>query len=333
LKLSDSRFNWVLNPSEKDWSQLVKQSPQGNLFNESVYLKFASANCEKFLISQGSEIKAGVCIVKGGGSRECKLDQLVIHNGILFSPNPQKKRVKQCFEQFELTEYIIHQLSLRFDSIELALSPFFKDLRPFLWYRYHSGNLDDRFDLDLRYTTFIDISSLDSNIAAEKTKAFINLEVLRQRHIRQAYKSGGIVNKTRSANRLIDFYRDLMSRQNQPPSEVQLSRIQSLIEGLVISEKGAIYEVKNSDGIVLYVIAYGWDSKRAYFLFGAGNSLVNEPWQGTLGHWEAFKDLAININIKEVDMEGVNSPQRGWFKMSFGGRLMPYYQIYKHPAN
>lgn len=331
--MSNSRFNWVLNPSEKDWSQLVQQSPQGNLFNESIYLKFASVNCEKFLISQGSEIKAGVCIVKGDGPRECKLDHLVIHNGILFSHNSQKKRVKQCFEQFELTEFIIHQLSLRFDSIELALSPFFKDLRPFLWHCYHSENSEDRFKLDLRYTTFIDISSLDSNIAAEKTEAFINLEILRQRHIRHAQKSGGIVDKTQSANRLIDFYRDLMSRQKQSPSEHQLSRIQSLIEGLVISNMGAIYEVKNSSGIVVYVVAYGWDSKRAYYLFGAGNSLVNEPWQGTLGHWEAFKDFATNLNIKEVDMEGVNSPQRGWFKMSFGGRLMPYYQIYKYPVS
>jgi len=26
-------------------------------------------------------------------------------------------------------------------------------------------------------------------------------------------------------------------------------------------------------------------------------------------------------------MEGVNSPHRGWFKLSFGGDIRPYYQI------
>ena len=38
-------------------------------------------------------------------------------------------------------------------------------------------------------------------------------------------------------------------------------------------------------------------------------------------------DLANRTKIGEVDMEGVNSPQRGWFKLGFGGNLLPYYQI------
>jgi hypothetical protein len=30
---------------------------------------------------------------------------------------------------------------------------------------------------------------------------------------------------------------------------------------------------------------------------------------------------------KEVDLEGVNSPHRGWFKLSFGGTLESYWQV------
>jgi hypothetical protein len=32
--------------------------------------------------------------------------------------------------------------------------------------------------------------------------------------------------------------------------------------------------------------------------------------------------------IAEVDLEGVNSPRRGWFKLSFGGALLPYYELH-----
>jgi len=35
--------------------------------------------------------------------------------------------------------------------------------------------------------------------------------------------------------------------------------------------------------------------------------------------------LAKKKNIREIDWEGVNSPQRGWFKLGFGGTLQPYY--------
>ena len=33
-------------------------------------------------------------------------------------------------------------------------------------------------------------------------------------------------------------------------------------------------------------------------------------------------------NINEIDLEGVNSPLRGSFKLSFGGNLKNYYQLY-----
>jgi hypothetical protein len=83
----------------------------------------------------------------------------------------------------------------------------------------------------------------------------------------------------------------------------------------------------NAEGTVVYAACYGWDSKRAYYLFGGGHPHVSEPWQGTLVHWEAFKDLAQGRNLNEVDLEGVNSPQRGWFKLGFGGDLRPYFHV------
>jgi hypothetical protein len=85
----------------------------------------------------------------------------------------------------------------------------------------------------------------------------------------------------------------------------------------------------NRDGAVIYSAAYGWDSRRAYYLFGAGHPDLSEPWQSTLGHWKAFIDITNRFGISEVDMEGVNSPQRGWFKLGFGGNLINYYQVYK----
>ena len=33
------------------------------------------------------------------------------------------------------------------------------------------------------------------------------------------------------------------------------------------------------------------------------------------------------LKINKFDFEGVNSPNRGWFKLGFGGDLIPYYQI------
>ena len=39
-----------------------------------------------------------------------------------------------------------------------------------------------------------------------------------------------------------------------------------------------------------------------------------------------FKKLS-KIGIDTVDMEGINSPNRGWFKQSFGGIIKQYFEI------
>jgi lipid II:glycine glycyltransferase (peptidoglycan interpeptide bridge formation enzyme) len=66
------------------------------------------------------------------------------------------------------------------------------------------------------------------------------------------------------------------------------------------------------------------DTKRAYYVFGANDPDLRDEHTGTAVLWDAFKSLAMT-GVSEVDMEGINSPKRGWFKLSFGGEIVPYY--------
>ena len=101
----------------------------------------------------------------------------------------------------------------------------------------------------------------------------------------------------------------------------------NLIEALINNDRGVLIEISNASGQIIYIVFYVWDRIRAYYLFGAGNPDASEPWQGTLAHWEAFKYLSKTKLIRVIDFEGVNSPKRGWFKLSFGGELINYYHL------
>ena len=70
-----------------------------------------------------------------------------------------------------------------------------------------------------------------------------------------------------------------------------------------------------------------WCYYKAYYLFGAPSDKHNKPWQGTIGQWAVFRYIVENTNINKFDFEGVNSPKRGWFKLGFGGEIVPYYQV------
>ncbi|MBX7148106.1 GNAT family N-acetyltransferase [bacterium] len=328
--MSEDKYQWIANPGPEEWDQVIQLSPQSNLFCERFFLEAAGVRHQLYLVKQGEHIKAGVCVVKGQQDNNCVLDDLVIHNGILFLNEETKKQVRLRFEQFELTEFIIQRLTSQFETIELALAPQFEDLRPFIWHCYHESDKNNKFTLDLRYTTYVDVSELGQGVADESSAAFLAMDTLRQRHIRQAHKQGGTVQLGKNSQLLVGYYRDLMVRQGDPSSEDKLVRMARVIDQLIAAGRGALYEVVNSQGVIVYTVFYAWDSKRAYYLFGAGHPEHSELWQGTLAHWGAFKNLSQNHHVKEVDLEGVNSPNRGWFKLSFGGNLKSYYQVYKN---
>ncbi len=324
--MSNSKLTLTPVTEEDNWGNLVNSSPQGSLFCEQFYLAAAGCKHHKYFIKQG-EIKAGIVVVVSEDGQNCKLDELVIYGGILFDLSPKRQKVKLQYDEFQIVEFAIEQFSQIYESIEFQLSPQFLDMRPFQWHRYHDEE-KYKFVLSLRYTSLVDISSLqDFKGEEENSPCFENMETVRRYSVRQARRKGGRIVKADSGDKLVDFYCSLMERQSESQASIKLSNMKNIINALLKTGRGAVYNVLNLGGEVIYSICYGWDKKRAYYLFGAGHPEINEPWQGTLVHWEAFKDVGHRLGLKEVDLEGVNSPQRGWFKLGFGGNLIPYYHV------
>jgi hypothetical protein len=324
--MSNSKLTLTPVTEEDKWESLVNSSPQGSLFCERFYLDAAGCKYHSYFIKQG-EIKAGIVVVVSEDGNSCLVNDLVIYGGILFDLSPKRQKVKLRYDEFQIAEFVIEQFSQIYESIEFQLSPQNLDMRPFQWHRYHDEE-KYKFVLSLRYTSLVDISSLqDFKGEEESSPCFENMETVRRYSVRQARKKGGRIVKADSGDKLVDFYYSLMERQSETQDSFKLSNMKNVINVLLKTDRGAVYHALNSDGEVIYSICYGWDNKRAYYLFGAGHPKINEPWQGTLAHWEAFKDVAHRLCLKEVDLEGVNSPQRGWFKLGLGGNLTPYYHV------
>ena len=51
------------------------------------------------------------------------------------------------------------------------------------------------------------------------------------------------------------------------------------------------------------------------------------PYDGTYANWLIWQNFYREGTVKTIDLEGVNSPNRGWFKLSFGGELINYYAV------
>lgn len=310
------------------WDKFVEESPQGTIFSKHNYLKFSDINFKLFLIYKGNQIKAGF-VLTFDDNLNVKLDEFVIYGGIMFTIDSTQKKTKAISERFEITNFIIDYLTKSYNAIEMSLSPFFEDVRPFLWYNYHSENEKDKFKIDLRYTSFVDISEFSTNAKEEDMMLFKNLDTIRQRNIRQARSKNTTSIEEFKIDAFMNFYGNLMTNQNKNINQKTLERLRTQIANLLNTKQAVMYLTKNHNGEIIYITIFGLDKKRAYYLFGASNPNSNESYRGTISLWDSFAILAKEHDIKEVDMEGVNSPQRGWFKLSFGGDLKPYYKIYK----
>lgn len=311
-----------------EWDSLVQNSLEGNIFFLSHYLKATGLPFTLYFVKKGEAFKAGFVVITDAKEKETLLDDLVIYNGIFFLNDPTHKETKARAQRFAITEEVINFLDTCYEKVRMQLSPEFEDIRPFLWHNYHSQNAKEKFVVDVRYTSYIDISSIVSTAESFQSTLFMNLETLRQRNIKEAKRKNAYTKIEVQVSLFLEYYKVLLHSQNIALTTKKIEKMNSLITALIQKNLASMYISYSAEAQIQYITIFCWDNKRAYYLFGAPNPEATERYKGSICFWDAFVDLA-QRGIKEVDMEGVNSPQRGWFKLSLGGKLKPYYKIRK----
>lgn len=311
----------------KKWDEFVEKSPEGTFFSKYVYLETINRKFDLFYILSGTEVRAGVALIKTEDGFGYDLDDTVIYNGIFYSPpKPNQKQNGVYSEQFSLIDFFINQISNKAKKMEISLSPQIIDIRPFLWYNYHSSNENEKFRSSIRYTSYMDISEFSKELDEEKMNLFNNLDMKRRQSIRKARKSEAITVESEACEILIEFYIQTLEKQNKAVSEFKTKQMRSLVSSSIAKGYGKLFIAYNNEKLPVSASHFLFDSKRAYYMFGASSPSIVDDSCGTIVLWDAFKSLN-QIGINCIDMEGINSPKRGWFKLSFGGDIKPYYEV------
>lgn len=326
-KLALGKFELCEAQIGERWDEYVERSPQGTIFSQSDYLTCSLAPFRIFTVLKGKEQK-GAVVLNFNESGQSALADYVIHNGLLFNkPDPGVRRSSLISEEFEIAEFVISQLVALNRGVVMRLSPEVKDIRPFLWYNYHSHDPETKFRTYVYYTSYVDISAILDGPDAD-TETFKNLGHSRRQEIRYALKADCRAYECTNIDTFLDLYATTMW-PDHPPSGHEGNRLQSIrltITTFTEKNRGRLFLIDNKHGDTVGGAFFVYDSKRAYYLYGANHPQRQERYTGSKIVWDAFKRLR-QLGIREVDMEGVNSPGRGWFKVSFGGDLRSYYYV------
>lgn len=326
-----SKFTLEKVEDRDEWDKLVDSSEQGTIFSYSKYLEILGDKRLLFFVKKGDVIKAGLHLMLSEDYRPI-INDYVIYSGIIFPPGEEETRTSKLLTtRFAITSFIVDYLTTEYETMALSLAPQLIDIRPFLWFNYHESQ-DKKFFVDNRFTSYLDISELKEKInSIEDYNIFKNFEVLRQRNIRRAIREQIVVEEERQTDMFIDFYDGLMKGQGKIVSKDRLGVMANLINGLIDNNLASMFVGKTKDGSAAYITVFAYDKKRSYYLFGAGNPLIRDHYIGSFTFWSSFQKLA-EKGIDGVDLEGINSPTRGAFKLSFGGTIVPYYELVKNSS-
>ena len=100
-----------------------------------------------------------------------------------------------------------------------------------------------------------------------------------------------------------------------------------LLSNLHASGDIKIYTAKNENGNVGSIAIFLLLNDTAYYLFGANDYSLRAEHTGTAVLLASFFKFLSKLGVTTIDLEGVNSPEQGVVKLSFGGAIVPYFNV------
>lgn len=300
------------------WDRLVDESPQGHVFSSSAFLKSLKAphTCYTVCTLQG-QLLAGVAIMRNGSEMIRAPFEFSPHQGIIFSNYISTlSNHKRLSLEFKITIFLIESLLENFTNFSMALSPFFRDLRPFLWHNYGAKNAA-LFKITQRYTAYLPLSTFELSNYLQSVRSVR----------RQEYKKSNVILDTSDdLDSFMNLYIKTFKRQGINVEKEMQERIRSICTNALNEGYGYLNSAK-IDGCAVSMAFFLSDRSTAYYLFG-----VNDP---EYRNYSVSSKLLIDSiayfasrGLKWFDFVGVNSPNRGDFKLSFNADLIAYQEVH-----
>ncbi len=300
-----------------DWDAFVAASPQGNIFSHSRYLKSLGVQytCHFVKKSTNGEALAGVAVIENGNAMNAAPFTFTPYLGILFGQATGQPNYKRVTNEFVLTEFLIQRLIARYGNFNMALSHTFADLRPFLWHNYHEVDAP-HFVVRNRYTAILDLHYFQIDEYLKTIRA-----VRRQ----EFKKTTTTISETTDVPLFLELYQKTFKRQGIDVNKQQIELVKNIVSASLENRYGRLSMAATSEGIASMSL-FIYDSCSAYYLFGANDPDLRNSGASTALMVDNIRAMA-ELGLSQLDFVGVNSPNRGDFKLSFNPRLTAYNEV------
>ncbi|MGZ8221950.1 MAG: GNAT family N-acetyltransferase [Methylobacter sp.] len=298
------------------WDRLVESSPQGTVFSQTGFLRSLARPFRRYLIGTPHQPLGLCCAIEDDSGEQLLTYDYTPYQGILFLGDSSALPRQRVLNEFRITEFAVHALTERYRSITMPLSWNFTDLRPFLWHNYHDSELG-QFAVTPRYTAMLDLTGIDSETFPAQVRT------CRRQEWRKG--AGYNVQEETDIDRFMALYELTFARQQIALPEPKLALVRRITCAALEQGYGRLTSCTTPKGVASMTL-FLFDKQRAYYLFAANDpDLRNTGAASRLMFDNIF--YAQQRGLAEFDFVGVNSPNRGDFKLSFNPELKLYFEV------
>lgn len=304
------------------WNHFVKSSPQGSIFCRTDFLDSLETDYELWWIEDRGEQRMGTIVLldENGTPRRAPYPFSLYH-GVLCDDRsaalPTHSRVNDALQ---LEYFLLSKFEERYNRISFCMHPRVEDLRAFSWFHYHEPD-KGRFHIDLHYTGLIDIKT-----CPDMETYVASIRRLRKREYRKAQAEGLIIESSQDIDTLARLYwLTLESQGNKFDSAID-RHMRMIARSALSSDYGELLVCKNPAGDAIYATLFLWDEYCAYHLIGNTHPDFRYSGGGTFAMIEIIRQCGAR-GLLRVDTCGMNSPDRGDYKVSFNAVPVPYFEV------
>jgi hypothetical protein len=305
------------------WDNFVSRSPHGSVFVQSSFLQSTAWAFEQWWVKDEHDaILAAVLIPLGVNQQPIRhLLPYAMYQGVMLAPGylalATHRRIPECMD---LVSHLVEEITARHPNLTWCLPVGFEDLRPIQWHNYHQPEAGT-FSIELRYTGRIDLRDIPTIDDFMST-----VRPTRRWEYRKAMRQGMVAEASTDLDLLIDLHERTFERQGQIVPQENLQLLRGLAERALADGYGEMIVARTKEGDAASATLFLYDRYRAYYLVGANAPEFRNSYSGIFAFVEGVR-RTLERGLREVDVCGLNSPNRGDFKTSFNAEPKSYFVV------
>jgi len=236
-------------------------------------------------------------------------------NFILFGDNTNVMEHKRISDQFKISELIIEHFVNLYGEYPIISNPNYDDIRPFSWFNYHEPE-KGMFKVINRFTSVLN--------RTKREEYLMQIRSARRQELKKARQVTVI--ESNDINVLNELHQKTFERQKLKRSDLEERLLLQIGKTAIEKGFGKLF-LAQIEGNPVGALLILYDNNTAYYQFGASHPDFRSTGAFTKLMFESIMYTFEKLELELFDFVGVNSPNRGDFKLSFNGELHPYFEL------